>query len=352
MQKIIDLRSDTVTKPSPAMREAMMRAEVGDDVFGEDPTINRLEQIVADMVGKDAALFVASGTMANQVSIKTHTQPGDEIILERGSHSYNFESGAIAAFSAVQVMPLQGIRGVIKAEQVIEAIRPLGNPHFAITRLIVLENTHNRGGGKIFPLEEMRKIKEVAQNHNLLMHLDGARIFNASIETGISIAEYASLFDTISFCLSKGLGTPVGSMIAGSKEFIQKARRFRKMVGGGMRQAGILAAAGIYALQNNVERLKEDHENARLLAQEIRKIPAFKLVYDEIETNMVFLEVENKSIKAHEIDSAMKERNILLTPHPAGEYIIRLVTHLDVNRSDILKTIHELKDVMSSFLKH
>jgi len=303
--------------------------------------------MVADMVGKETALFVASGTMANQVSIKTHTQPGDEVILESGSHSYNFESGAIAALSGVQVMPLNGERGVITAEQVEEAIRPLGNPHFALTKLIVLENTHNRGGGKIFPIDEMKRIKEIALKHNLLMHLDGARIFNAVVETGISITEYASLFDSLSFCLSKGLGAPVGSLIAGNMEFIQRARRFRKLVGGGMRQTGILAAAGIYALQNNIERLKEDHENARLLAQEIKKIPDLKLVYDVIETNMVFFEIQNRSIKASQIASALKEINILVSPHAAGEYLVRLVTHLDVDRSDALKVIQELKKVMS-----
>jgi threonine aldolase len=346
LEKIIDLRSDTVTKPSHAMREAMMKAEVGDDVFAEDPTINRLEQMSATMLSKEAAVFVASGTMANQVAIKTHTQPGDEVILESNSHSYNYESGAIAAFSAVQVMPLQGERGVITAEQVEEAIRPVGNPHFAITRLIILENTHNRGGGKIFPIEEMQKIKAVALKHNLKMHLDGARIFNAFVETGIDVSEYASLFDSLSFCLSKGLGAPVGSLIAGSSEFIQRARRYRKLVGGGMRQAGILAAAGIYALQHNIDRLKEDHENARLLAQTIRETPWLKLVYDEIETNMVYFTCEDESVYAQQISDSLKEKNILA--NPVNKYIIRMVTNLDVQRSDILKVCKELHIVLHS----
>lgn len=346
MGKIIDLRSDTVTKPSQAMRDAMMKAEVGDDVFAEDPTINRLEQMTATMLHKEAAVFVASGTMANQVAIKTHTQPGDEVILESNSHSYNYESGAIAAFSAVQVMPLPAERGVITAEQVEEAIRPVGNPHFAITRLIILENTHNRGGGKIFPIEEMQKIKAVALKHKLKMHLDGARIFNACVETGIDVSEYASLFDSLSFCLSKGLGAPVGSLIAGSSEFIQRARRYRKLVGGGMRQAGILAAAGIYALQHNIDRLKEDHENARLLAQTIRETPGLKLVYDEIETNMVYFTCENKSVYAQQIIDSLKEKNILA--NPVNKYIIRMVTNLDVQRSDILKVCKELHVVLRS----
>jgi threonine aldolase len=346
LEKIIDLRSDTVTKPSHAMREAMMKAEVGDDVFAEDPTINRLEQMSATMLSKEAAVFVASGTMANQVAIKTHTQPGDEVILESNSHSYNYESGAIAAFSAVQVMPLQGERGVITAEQVEEAIRPVGNPHFAITRLIILENTHNRGGGKIFPIEEMQKIKAVALKHNLKMHLDGARIFNACVETGIDVSEYASLFDSLSFCLSKGLGAPVGSLIAGSSEFIQRARRYRKLVGGGMRQAGILAAAGIYALQHNIDRLKEDHENARLLAQTIRETPGLKLVYDEIETNMVYFTCENESVYAQQIIDSLKGKNIWA--NPVNKYIIRMVTNLDVQRSDILKVCKELHIVLHS----
>jgi len=346
LKKIIDLRSDTVTRPSQAMREAMMKAEVGDDVFGEDPTINQLEQMTADMLGKEAAVFVASGTMANQIAIKTHTQPGDEVILESKSHSYNYESGAIAAFSGVQVMPLQGERGVITAEQVEEAIRPVGNPHFAITRLIILENTHNRGGGKVFPIEEMQRINEAALKHDLKMHLDGARIFNACVETGIDVSEYTSLFDSISFCLSKGLGAPVGSLLAGSTEYIQYARRYRKLVGGGMRQAGILAAAGIYALRHNIDRLKEDHENARLLAQTIRETEGLNLVYDAVETNMIYFTFENKSIPAQKIVDKLKEKNILV--NPVNDYIIRMVSNLGVERSDIMKVCEELKIILTS----
>ncbi len=247
MAEFIDLRSDTVTKPTPAMRRAMAEAEVGDDVFGEDPTVNALQEKVAALLGKEKALFVPSGTMANQLSIKAHTQPGDEVILEASAHPYNFEGGAGAMLSGVQFYCLPGVRGILEASQVEEAVRPLDH-HFAVSRLVCLENTHNRGGGSIYPLKHIAAISKLAHSKGLLVHLDGARLWNASVATGLEPAQYAQWADSVSVCLSKGLGAPVGSLVAGSTAFIDRVHRFRKMFGGGMRQAGILAAAGIYAL--------------------------------------------------------------------------------------------------------
>ena len=262
MSNFIDLRSDTVTKPTAAMRKAMAEAEVGDDVYGEDPTVNALQEKVARILGKEAAIYVASGTMANQLAIKSHTQPGDELIMEATSHPYNFEGGAIAAISGVQVYCLQGVRGILDASQIEAAIRPTDH-HYAVTRLVCIENTHNRGGGSIYPLKKMEEIYRLAKSKGLLVHLDGARLWNASVATGIKPHEYAQYADSVSVCISKGLGAPVGSLVAGSKTFIDRVHRFRKMIGGGMRQVGILAAAGIYALDHHVDRLKEDHDNAK-----------------------------------------------------------------------------------------
>ncbi|MGH7252630.1 MAG: threonine aldolase family protein, partial [Nitrospiraceae bacterium] len=268
---MIDLRSDTVTKPSPAMREAMARAPVGDDVYGEDPTVNRLQEMAAVLLGKAAALFVPSGIMANQLSIRVQTQPGDEVIVESRSHIVRYEHGAAAALAGVQLHWVSGDRGILKPEQVEAAIRPK-DPYTIPTTLICLENTHNSGGGSIYPLSKIEQIRAVALARGIPMHLDGARLFNAVVATGVSAAEYARHFETVSFCLSKGLGAPVGSVIVSDRPTVDKLRRFRRMYGGGMRQAGILAAAGIYALDHNISRLKEDHDHARVLANVLRKI--------------------------------------------------------------------------------
>src|SRR5512139_3289968 len=265
MKEWIDLRSDTVTKPTAAMRKVIFEAEVGDDVFGEDPTVNALQEKVARLLGKEKAIFVPSGTMGNQLAIKSHTQPGDEVILEASSHPYNFEGGASAALSGVQFNCLKGVRGVIDASQIEEAIRPEDH-HFAVSRLICLENTHNRGGGTVFPIAKIAEISKLAKSRGLLVHLDGARLWNASVASGIEPREYAQYADSVSVCLSKGLGAPVGSLVTGSAAFIDRVHRFRKMFGGGMRQAGLLAAAGIYALDHHMERLREDHDHAKRLA--------------------------------------------------------------------------------------
>ncbi len=269
MNKIIDLRSDTLTKPSAEMRKAMYEAEVGDDVFKEDPTVNKLEDYSAELLGKEAALYVPSGMMGNQICLNVLTNPGDEVICEADAHIFNYESGSPAMLSGIQLMTVKGKMGVMTPEQVEPLIRPKDAYYMPRTKVIEVENTHNRAGGTICPMEDIIELKNLAKKYNLYYHLDGARIWNASVETGISVKEYASHFDSISCCLSKGLGAPVGSIIAGTKEFIKEAFRVRKSWGGGMRQVGILAAAGLYALQNNMERLKDDHRRAKYLAERI-----------------------------------------------------------------------------------
>jgi threonine aldolase len=334
---MIDLRSDTVTKPTPAMRKVMAEAEVGDDVYGEDPTVNRLQEKAAEITGTEAALFVPSGTMGNQVAIAVHTRPGQEVIVEATSHIYNVEMATMARFSGVQPRVVFGERGVFSAEQVRQAIRPKLY-YLAQTGLVCLENTHNAAGGRIWPLSGAREILEVAHAHGIPVHLDGARIFNASVATGIPVSELVRGFDSVMFCLSKGLGCPVGSLLCGSREFIEEARRVRKALGGGMRQAGILAAAGLYALEHHVERLAEDHENARILAQGLSEIPCLSVTPPE--TNIVLVEIL-RGPTAAELAERLKRRGVLVAPAGAGTEArkLRLVTHLDVSREDILRTI-------------
>jgi threonine aldolase len=334
---MIDLRSDTVTKPTPAMRRVMAEAEVGDDVYGEDPTVNRLQEKAAEITGTEAALFVPSGTMGNQVAIAVHTRPGQEVIVEATSHIYNVEMATMARFSGVQPRVVFGERGVFSAEQVRHAIRPKLY-YLAQTGLVCLENTHNAAGGRIWPLSVAREILEVAHAHGIPVHLDGARIFNASVATGIPVSELVRGFDSVMFCLSKGLGCPVGSLLCGSREFIEEARRVRKALGGGMRQAGILAAAGLYALEHHVERLAEDHENARILAQGLSEIPCLSVTPPE--TNIVMVEIL-RGPTAAELAERLKRRGVLVAPAGAGTEArkLRLVTHLDVSREDILRTI-------------
>jgi threonine aldolase len=342
-QELIDLRSDTVTKPSQGMRHAMANADVGDDVFGEDPTVNLLQEKVARLLGKEAALFVPSGTMGNQICIKTHTQPGDEIIAERGCHVFNYETAAIAFLSGVQVNTLQGVRGALSPDDIKKVIRPKAY-YMPATRLICLENTHNRAGGTIIPMESIKSIHELARNESIRMHLDGARLWNASVETGISPREYASCFDSVSVCLSKGLGAPVGSVIAGPAPFINEARRYRKIFGGGMRQAGILAAAGIYALDNNIGRLKQDHEKARYLGMELSKVKGFDIDLESVQTNIVIIGVERTGRNPEEILSPLRSKGVLLTP---GNYMgIRAVTHLDVSMEQVKRAARIIQETI------
>ncbi len=343
MKKVIDLRSDTVTQPTEAMRRAMAEAPVGDDVFGEDPTVNQLQETIAELFGKEAALFVASGTMGNQVSINAHTQPGDEVICDYNAHIFNYEGGAPALLSGVQLHPLPGKNGVITAEQIEAVIRPADH-HFPHTRLIEIENTHNRAGGAIFPLEEMKKIHNLAQEHGLKVHLDGARIWNASVATGISLAEYARTADSVSACFSKGLGAPVGSIVVGSREFIDKAHRYRKLYGGGMRQAGILAAGALYAVQHNLKRLSEDHQHARELAEALAEFEEIQLDLGTVQTNIVIFELHSNRLSPEEFAARCKEAGLLLLA--IGGNRVRLVTHLHISDEDVARAIEIFQSVL------
>jgi len=333
---MIDFRSDTVTKPTQAMREFMVKAEVGDDVFNEDPTVNELQRRVARMLNKDAALFVTSGTQANQVSVQAHTQPGEEVICDYHAHVFNYEAGAAGMLAGVQLHPLLGHYGHPSLEQISEVVRP-ADDHYPRTRLICLENTHNRAGGTIFPLEEIKRISAFAKAKGLKMHLDGARLWNASIATGISLAEYAQYFDSVSLCFSKGLGAPLGSIITGTQEFIQRAHYYRKAYGGGTRQVGIVAAACLYALDHNITRLQEDHLHARMLAEALGGCVGFKLDKNAIQTNIIITEVTNSEFTADKVVQMLKEKGILALT--VGNSKIRFVTHMDVDRAKIDQAI-------------
>lgn len=343
---MIDLRSDTVTLPTPEMRAAMAAAEVGDDVYGDDPTVRRLEERAAELAGTEASIFVPSGTMGNQIAIAVHTKPGQEVIVEVASHIYNLEMATMARFSGVQPRVVVGERGVFTAAQVAENIRPQIY-YLAQTGLVCLENTHNAAGGRIWPLRGAREILEVAHALGIPVHLDGARILNASVATGIPVAELGKGFDSLMFCLSKGLGCPVGSMLCGSKDFVAEARRVRKAMGGGMRQVGILAAAGLYALDHHVDRLAEDHENARILAQGLGEIPGLSVW--PVETNIVMVEILGGSTAA-ELAARLHQRGVWVSPAGGGTeaYRLRLVTHLGISREDVLRTIDLFKEELKA----
>jgi threonine aldolase len=326
------------------MREAMARAEVGDDVFGEDPTVNRLQDRVAEILGKEAALYVPSGTMGNQTCIKVHTLPGDEVICERGAHVFNYETGGIAFLSGAQVHAIEGTRGAFGVSDILRAVRP-DVYYMPKSRLICLENTHNRAGGTIYPIELIREISAYARAHGIRLHLDGARLWNASAATGIPPREYASYVDSVSVCLSKGLGAPVGSVIAGSKGFIAEARHYRKIFGGGMRQAGVLAAAGLYALEHNVERLREDHDKASYLAREISAVKTFDIDLGSVQTNIIIIGAERTGKTPEEILAALKAKGVLLT---LGNYMgLRAVTHLDVTMEEVRQAAHVIRETMA-----
>jgi threonine aldolase len=343
MPDYIDLRSDTVTRPTPGMRAAMAAAEVGDDIFSDDPTINRLQERVAELLGKEAALFMPSGTMSNQTAIKTHTQPGDELICDANSHICHYETGGPAALSGVMCRTVEGVNGLLHVKQLEGLPRGLNdhNPH---TTLICLENTHNRGGGAIYPLEQLADICLWAKRHGLARHLDGARLMNAVVATGIPARKWADHFDTVSICFSKGLGAPVGSALAGPKDFIIRARRNRKMLGGGLRQSGILAAAALYALDHHVDRLAEDHRHAKLLAEGASTIPGLTVWPDEIQTNLVFLKLAPQLGPAAALAQRLRERGVLVLP--TASQMLRLVTHLDVSRAQIEQAVKILAEVV------
>jgi threonine aldolase len=327
-EALIDLRSDTVTRPTPGMRAAMQAAEVGDDVFREDPSVNRLEERVAALLGKESALYVPSGTMSNQIAVRAHTQPGDELLCDVSCHIYNFESGGPAVLSGVTCRTLEGDHGVLDVTQFDGKIRPI-NDHLVRTRLVCLENTHNRGGGRIYPLEKVQAIRAWVREHGLALHLDGARLWNAVVATAVPPTTWAAQFDTVSVCFSKGLGAPVGSALAGPRDLITRARRIRKLFGGGMRQAGVIAAAALYALDHHIDRLADDHRNAQVIAQAIRDTPGLRLVPPEVDTNLIWFEVEREVGSAASVAAALKERGVLV--QVAGPQVMRACTHLDVS---------------------
>ena len=333
--KIIDLRSDTVTKPSTEMKNTMFAAEVGDDVYGEDPTVNKLEKLAADMLGTDDAIFAPSGTQTNLMALLSHCERGEEYIVGQGAHAYIHEGGGAAVLGSIQPQPIEfeedGTIDLIKAEA---KIKP-DDFHFAKTKLLSLENTNN---GKVLPLEYIKTSREFVDKHNLKLHLDGARVFNAAVKLNINVKEITKYFDSISICLSKGLGAPVGSLLCGTKEIIQKARRWRKVLGGGMRQAGILAAGGVYALENNINRLAEDHRNAQKLHDGLNSIPELRGSISEVQTNIMFLDVDEVTFL--KLQEFMKTKRVLI----GGYGSIRLVTHLDVDESDIDRVVGCFKE--------
>jgi len=343
--KTVDLRSDTLTKPTQAMREAMFKAEVGDDVFNEDPTIRELQNYIATETGMETAMFVTSGTQGNQISINAHTQPGQEILLDKNSHIVFYESGAPSMLAGVQVNPLDGTHGVITVEQLKHAIRPTDD-HYPQTGMICLENTHNRAGGTIYPLREIERISQFAKEQKLPLHLDGARLWNACIAAGISLKEYCQHFDSVSLCFSKGLGAPVGSIVAGSKSFMKRAHFYRKAYGGGMRQAGLLAAAALHALEHHLPMLGEDHRRARLIAEELNKLKGLSVDLSAVQTNIVIFEVDPTHYKTDDVIKQMAERGVHMFAF--GPTRIRLVLHLDISDNDIAYAVEQFKLLTTS----
>ncbi len=342
MESLIDLRSDTVTKPSPGMRRAMAGAEVGDDVYGEDPSTNRLQEKVAELFGKEAALFVPSGTMANQVAVKAQTTPGGEIIVESHAHIYRAEAGALAAVSGVQVQLVPGVNGVISVEQVAGVMRT-ANVHYPPTQLICLENTHNSGGGKVYPLDVLRQFSAFSRECGVPLHLDGARVLNAAVAGACSPQDIAENFSSLTLCFSKGLGAPVGSVVVGSKDFIAECLPIRKRMGGGMRQIGILAAAAGYALENNVDRLADDHQNAQRLARALAEQPGLRVDLDAVETNIIFVDVEDPVWTPALLVTRFREAGVLM--NAAGPHSLRALTHLDVSKRQIEQAIDRISRV-------
>jgi threonine aldolase len=346
-QPTIDLRSDTVTRPTPGMREAIAAAEVGDDVIDVDPTIRRLEETTAEMLGKEAAVYMPSGSMTNQVAVRVHCKPGDEFICEENCHIYNYEQGAFAQLSGVVARTVLGDAGVLQPQQLAGLIRP-DNEHMVRTRLVCLENTHNRASGRIQPYDIVTEICRWAHDAGLRTHLDGARLFNAVVATRIAAGDWAQHFETVSVCFSKGLGAPVGSALAGPQDMIREARRHRKVFGGSMRQAGIIAAGALYGLENHVERLAEDHANAQVLAEAIRDSEGIELVFDPIETNMVIFHVDAEVATASQFVQSLGQQGVLMLA--VSPTRIRAVTHLDVNESQVRRAGDILQEVAAQMI--
>ena len=343
-ENVVDLSSDTATCPTPAMRRAIAEAPVGDEQKGEDPTVNLLQEKTADLLGKDMAIFLPSSTMSNEIAFKVHTRPGDEIIMEQSSHPIHFEVGGPAFHSGAMIYPIAGQRGMFQPDQLEAVIRP-DAPHFPRSRLVSLENTHNMGGGSIWPIEQLEAVCATARQHGLSLHLDGARLLNAVVASGIPAARYAAPFDSVCLCLSKGLGAPVGSVLAGSEEFIREARRYKHLFGGAMRQAGIIAAAGVYALDHHVERLAEDHANATLLAEGLASMRGVAIHAADVETNLVFFELTPEApLTAPVLVERLEQRGVRMIA--MGPSRIRAVTHLDVSRQGIETALDIIRDVL------
>lgn len=341
---VIDLRSDTVTRPTPGMRRAIAEAEVGDDMSGEDPTVNRLEARMCELLGKEAAVYACSGTQSNQMGVRSHCQPGDELLIEETGHIANWEAGAPAVLSGVTVRTLRGRNGMLEPSDLDGKIRP-DNQHYCITRLLCVENTTNHGGGRAYPLNQMDRISRWARQNKLKVHVDGARLFNACVAKGYAARDFAQHADTVSICFSKGLGCPMGSVLVGDAETIRKARRARKMLGGALRQAGMMAAAAVYALDHNVERLEEDHDNARAFAEAIAEIDGIKLNPADVETNLIFFEVDPRKMTGAELSARLREQKVMVYTS-GGPQRIRACTHLDVTRDDLMQAADILRGIL------
>lgn len=340
---MIDLRSDTVTKPSDEMRKAMYSAEVGDDVYKEDPTVNKLEAKTAELLGKEAALFVPSGVMANQICLNVLTQPSDEVICESDAHIFQYESGSPAALSGIQLYPVKGTNGILDPKSVEEIIRPKSAYYMPRSKVLEIENTHNRAGGIIYTLEHISELKKIVDTYSLKFHLDGARLWNAHVASGINLEDYSSYFDTVSVCLSKGLGAPVGSVIAGDKAMVEEAYRIRKGWGGGMRQVGIVAAAGLFAIENNIQRLKEDHELARTFAEYLHSSGKFEIDIKNVQTNILIF--KPKFISVEEVLKKSQSKGLLLSVGKPGT--LRAVTHMDISNADINRACKILDELFN-----
>jgi threonine aldolase len=348
MTNVVDLRSDTVTRPTPEMRAAIASAEVGDDVLGDDPTINRLQEHMAGFLGKEDSLYVPSGSMANQVAIRSVCEPGDELIIDESTHTYNYETGGPSALSGVSLRIVPGKRGIFTARDVENAVRA-SNVHFPHSRAVIVENTNNRGGGSIWPVANVAEIRRVADRHNLHVHIDGARIMNACVANGHKPTDYTQYADSVSMCFSKGLGAPVGSIVAGPRPFIDRCRRFRKMFGGAMRQAGILAAAALYAIEHNVERLADDHANAKRLAEALANLPAITLDPATVETNIVIFDIDPSLGTAADFVARLRDHDVWLLPISAQR--LRAVTHLDVSSEQIDRAIGVFRELCTTVNK-
>jgi threonine aldolase len=342
---MIDLRSDTVTKPSPEMRQAMFNADVGDDVYGEDPTVNRLEERAAAVLGKEAALFVPTGTMGNTIALKLHTEHGQEVICDARSHVLNYELAMMAWFAGCVARPIAAERGILTWDRIEPQIRPLG-PHWAPTGLIEVENTHNMAGGTVYPLNVLDEIYNKAHMLGLPVHMDGARVFNAAASLGVPVSAIAANADTVMFCLSKGLGAPVGSMLAGTRKAIDKGRLYRKRLGGGMRQAGVLAAAGLLALEKMPARLHEDHANCKLIASKLAQIDGFSVDLDAVQTNIVIFDIAGTELDTRTFSLALKERGILA--NGVSPALMRIVTHMDVTTDMCLQAVDAIREIAKS----